>query len=190
MTNHFKDVEYRELVGAPGWAPPVYKEWTPVPASIQNMRFASGTQFRMKPTVSYAVEFNATKEVAGYSTYDVKQNAVDFVATLLENSTDPISVKRVEISKDFHTELFNRNVQFRILGTATKWQSISGFQTEGYNGELSLRVRPDYYYRVSTIDNLVVGHVEFDDVERVAEYVNNRIRTEGLDFQVRKIRYV
>src|ERR1700694_1888846 len=98
MTNAFKDVQYRDLVGKPGWQEPEYIEWADVPANIQTFRFGSGTQFRMKPKTTYTVTY-IQGAFSGISTTYTHQDALNTISRLLEESAENIHVKKEETSK-------------------------------------------------------------------------------------------
>jgi hypothetical protein len=190
MKDVMKNIQYRspkEKVA--GWQIPTYGDWTPfeVTENYKEYTFPSHTQFRLKPVIKFEVHLPD----GSVGTFGDKDNAMFRVAELIDEGCK-VTVQRVECSRlrPIQQELEGKNVQWR---TADKWHPITTFNAQGYEFPVRLRVRPDYYHTVRTINTLgsmpVTSFIDFTDIEDLAKYVDNRIRTNGFDFSVVKVNY-
>ena len=183
--NVLEGVQYRNVKGSPNaWLAPVYEDWQDVPEGM--VKFPGKTEFRMKPKNAYILH---TKK--NNMNVDLSHTTLDKAISELKsyvNEGKSVTIERVETTPDIFVEMTNRNVQFNASGG--DWQYFRDYRFSGYSTEVVFRIRPDYYHVVNTIDHNISGQLKFDDIEKLAKAVDNRIRTDGLDFSVTKVKYV
>jgi len=152
--------------------------WVDVPEGKNS--FHANTEFRMKPLTEYRLHENLT-----YKTIRNKTSLMEEISKKID-AGDNIQVSQVEVATTKFTDPLLQ------VKKNDQWVNISiGDKPVKLIYASTFRLRPDFYYQVTTIGNaLVTGSVEFEDADKLAEYVNNRIRTNGMDFSVRKVRYV
>lgn len=152
--------------------------WIDVPEGKNE--FPIHTEFRMKPLTVYRVHENLK-----YVTYRNKTSLMEAISKKID-AGDNIQVSLVEEATTKFTDPLLQ------VYRQDKWTNISiGDKPVKLTYASKFRLRPDFYYTVSTINNpLITSHIDFEEADKLAEYVSNRIRTNGLDFSVRKVKYV
>lgn len=187
MTNFLAGAEYRFPRNGGIAFNPQWTEWMAIEYPTQV--FPEATQFRMKPVIKYAVASESTSTV-----FDFEDDALNEVAEQIRLQKQVTLTKR-EVTGNFKETFSGKNLQFRnLLGelSPASWQDFSNFNPAGfgYAWNVEFRIRPDYQYEVNTLDGPVSGKQQFDDLEEVIKYVDNRLRTNGLDFSVKKVKNV
>lgn len=188
MSNPFDGVQFREHSKGDkiSWSsePPTFAtEW----ADVGDRReFAKGTEFRMTPRTHYQVSLPQTKAAV----YTTKKDVMTAIAIALE-AGQFIEVTPIPVETDLGATMAARRIQYIVSDdrVVSSWQGFRALASVTLS-PITLRVRPDHYHRVVTRDGLISGEVDFDDIERLAKYVDNRIRTNGLDFSVTRMAYV
>lgn len=158
------------------------KDWLDIPEKM--ISFPAHTQFRIKPLTTYqvSVSLNTTTHTDIAVVHKVTAN-------LLEQG------QSYQVSVFDKTPAWTRtNLQFRQPDSASKseWQDATkllGANPLRMTYATEFRQRPDHYHVVDTLDTVVRGSVVFHDIEELAAYVDKRIRTNGLDFKVSKVKY-
>lgn len=185
MTNILEGVQFREpLIKFPHWNPKdpyvlndTYGDWTNVPEG--KVSFSKGIQLRCKPSVSYKVTILSSTTI-----HKDKNAAMSVVAQALEsNKTAMISA----VEGALLTIGPDRKLQYKT-GTS-KWQGITIASSFTVDATYTFRIRPDFYHIVDSTDPISRGSLDFHDIEDLAKYVDNRIRTNGMDFRVTKVKY-
>lgn len=151
--------------------------WTDIEAG--QVSFPANTEFRMKPVKVFHLHEGAT-----YRTFTDRASLDKAIAEKLENE----QTVQVSMGETTSTKLSADNLQVFDGKTWTSTQ-IGGHSVR-YSYAAKFRIRPDYYHEVTTIDPLIRGSVSFHDIDELTKYVDNRIRTNGLDFSVKKVRYL
>lgn len=186
MTHPLEGVQFRARKATfPTYKEDEYEDWSNVPVTGTTSKiFATGTQFRMAPVIQYQVIDEAHKITDGFLS---KTDAMALVSKLID-AGQPATIKSIDKTPDLIQHLFNRNVQFSVAGTYT-WRAMTYFNPSSVEGRISFRVRPDHHFQVAFTNPLQSAVIDFDDVEKLAQYVDNKIRTGHYDFNVRAISY-
>lgn len=184
MTNPFKGMQYADRrKNFPSWNDKdsdVYYEWKDVEQA--DMVFATSTRIRMKPETVYhlhvagnsQVFYNKDTLMSAVASHVVKDQEIRIVPGVSPLAT--ISVPKLQMK--------------RYGVDSGDWTDIKvGSSPIVLNYATVFRIRPDYYHVVDSIDPINRGSVAFYDIDKLANYVNNRIRTNGLDFSVKKVKY-
>lgn len=150
--------------------------WEDVP--VGKTSFPTNTQFRMKPEMVYKLH-----EGASYRTFANRSSLMVEINKKLD-AGDTVSVSSGEQTSTKHS-----NPLLQVFD-GVKWASvnISG-QPAVFAYAANFRLRPDHYHKVVTQDSLVKGEIDFHDIDKLAAYVDKRLRTNGLDFSVKKVKY-
>lgn len=141
--------------------------------------FPANTQLRMKPELVYKTHGGATP-----GTFNNRATLLDEINKKLDKKeTVQVTVEEKTSSKvsDSLLQVFD--------GKSWKYVVISG-NTTVFTYAPKFRLRPDHYHRVMTLDGVIKGELEFYDTDELAKYVDNRIRTNGLNFSVTKVKYL
>lgn len=191
MTNILEGIQYREpMLKFPHWNPrdpysinDTYGDWQDIPEGL--VTFGDKTQLRAKPTFSYDVSVESS---VTYTTYKSKDAAMSAIANLIATGERVSIVPSTKIADI--TNFQSRKLQYYISVPNAQWIDLAGLGSVlTLPGKVKFRVRPDYYHVVDSIDPVSRGSVSFHDVDELAKYVDNRIRTNGLDFSVKKVKY-
>ena len=192
MTNFLKDVEYRYLSkGGYSVAGNGFTEWEPV--NRIDRVFPEGTVFRVTPYTEYEISTDEGVQ----EKFRNKDKALSSVARLVTDGHE-VTIQGNVYVPDVKLRLVENKVEFRTRSTNKAgtvvthgdWYNFYTFSLEyGYAQEIELRQRPDFQYKVTTIDDVISGEVSFDDVDKLTQYLDNRIRTNGMDFSVRRVPY-
>lgn len=184
MTNPLKGLQYRTykpnqfvtyLDGEDN-----YEEWKDV--ENLNEAFPSGTQLRIKPEYVYRVEDDTFVR-----DFTDKDKAMSYLAGLVEGGKAP-AIRRDEKSTNLEDFLMSRHVQFSI-GNG-KWQPLTYMNAHRFSNRTFLRIRPDEYFVVSASSGISKAELRFEDVESLAKYLNDKVRTGMYNFSVRSVKYV
>lgn len=140
--------------------------------------FPTKTEFRYKPEKIFQLHEGTT-----YRTF-TDRNLLNMA---IKDRLDNEQTVQVSIGETASSKRSNPKLQ-TFDGKAWVSVVISGAPCH-FSYATKFRIRPDYYHTVTTNDLLVTGTVTFHDIDELAKYVDNRIRTNGLDFSVKKVRY-
>jgi len=177
MTHPLKGIEYREFkVAFPNYMykdDRNYEEWKSAEEEPIGRAYPSGTQFRVKPVVRWDVDIRDSG--ATPTCVKTREDLDKLVAELLDAEQD-FKIKTIDLTQDIHELLFNRNVQFSTAGSE-KWQSTNNFNFGAATSRITFRVRPDNYWEVTTTIGISKSTVSFDDVDKLAVYMDKQIRT-------------
>ena len=187
MTNILEGVQFREPNAKfPHWnrtdeyaRTETYGIWQDVPAG--RVEFSAKTQFRSKPVLSFRVTTQGST-----TTHQDKDAAMSFVAQSIHNGYD---VSIVCMPSPTPT-IIGPDRKLQCTDQKGAWHFVTISSTFTLDTNSTFRIRPDFYHTVDTHDPLIKGTVSFHDIEELAKYVDKRIRTDGVDFTVRKVKYV
>jgi len=157
----------------------VWGFWQPVPSG--KTKFSARTRFRMAPV--YAYEVRTDKSVV----YKNRTDAMSEVAAYL-NIGMQATIRKFESPED---QVANPLLQYQF-GDGNWQQAQIGSTPVSFTNAPEFRIRPDYYHRVTTLASASVANavVDFHDVDALAKYVDNRIRTDGPGFTLAKVAYL
>lgn len=178
MTYFFKGFQYRESTEKNQSFKDTGEDWLDIPERMTS--FPAHTQIRMKPVTTYSIS-------SGLNTIKLTDEEIAkiTVRNLITNRT-PFSVSIADSPPKFTLE----HLQYRQKDAANpEWRPTSIGMPVRYTYATEFRIRPDHYHVVNTLDSVVKGSVAFHDIEDLAAYVDNRLRTNGLDFEVKKVKY-
>lgn len=189
MTNILEGVQFREPNPKfPHWnttdeyaRTETYGIWQDVPEG--RVQFSAKTQLRSKPTFNYKVTANGKS-----TTFNHKDEAMSAVAQNIFNGYETI----IHPIESVYPKIIgaDRKLQHRN-NTGGTWIDVTIGTPFTCTAALTFRIRPDFYHVVDSAESpRIMGSVKFHDVDELAKYVDNRIRTEGVDFTVRKVKYV
>lgn len=183
MTNFLAGMQYADRKKPfPSWndsPSDVYYMWKDV--TDPNIVFASGTRIRMKPEYDYHLVVND----GGPMHFGHKDTLMTAVARHVLNG-DTVKISSAPSTRSAKI----KNLQANTMDRNGDWQDYSlGASPLVVSRPMVFRIRPDHYHIVDSIDPINKGSLDFHDIEKLAKYVDNRIRTNGLDFSVRKVKY-
>jgi hypothetical protein len=157
-----------------------YSDWQDVPAGT--VSFSKGTKLRAKPSPSYEVFLSDGTS----SKFRTKDSAMSEVARALEIGR---TAKIVTVNDRINSMGTERKLQYKTP-SMDGWSNFSVSSPFTLQTSYTFRIRPDHYHRVTTISGNTAADIEFFDIDALTKYVDNRIRTNGLDFKVIKVKYV
>lgn len=186
MTNFLKEFQFREPSSdLPNWDDEEYfSDWQDIEDS--SGIFNSRTQFRLKPKYVYSV---ATKDMPKSEQFKSFQEMTERVNVLVEEG-HIVTIEKAELTTGGVIDyMLSNNIQFKESNKGM-WRNATYFSPSGHSNILTFRTRPDYYYNISTNNDVITGEITFDDIEDAAVYVNSRVRTEGMSFSFQRVKYV
>jgi len=150
--------------------------------------YPANTKFRVKPSFGYTV--SSQKGIAAIQDsfdFNDKDAMMKHVATKLDGGFR-ISISPTPHEQSITAVVAGRNIQYRL--GKDNWTTLYGIATElVFSGPLKFRIRPDFYHVVDSLDPVSKGSISFHDIDDLAKYVDDRIRTNGLDFSIKKVWY-
>lgn len=157
-----------------------YEEWK----DVENLNdyFPSGTQLRIKPEYVYQVADDTFVK-----DFTDKDKAMSYLAGLVEGGKAP-TIRRDEKSTNLADFLESKRVQFST-GNG-KWQPFTYMNAHRFSNRALLRIRPDEYFVVTVVNGISKSELQFEDVESLAKYLNDKVRTGMYNFSVRSVKYV
>lgn len=187
MTNAFEGIQFRSRRNTfVSFNEDPYEDWQDMPIFWATKVFPSGTQIRVTPVVQFEVLAHGFGENFT-EIFMTKTKAIERASKMLSDGKN-VSIKVVDKTPDITTQLFNRNVQFCAVGTEV-WRSINYINLDNITGPITFRVRPDHHFQVVFSNPLQNATIDFDDVDRLAKYVESKIRTGTYNFTVKAIKY-
>lgn len=173
----------------PTWKQTVSEPWTDwLDTDAHITKFRGPLKLRMKPTFEYVVSRRKGLDVT-VDTFSSKEEMSRHISKHIDDNID-INIRRAETTTK--SDIASRKLQYRVTNvTDSAWKNLTTVNsTVTYQGAIEFRIRPDHYYQVITNHNVIGGIVEFHDIDDLDRYISGRIRTGGLDFSVRKVKYV
>jgi len=187
MTNAFEGIQFRSRRNTfVAFNEEPYEDWQDMPLFWTTTVFSSGTQFRVTPVDQFEILASGSGENFT-ERFMTKTKAMERASKMLSDGQN-VSIKVVDKTPDITTRLFNSNVQFCAVGTEV-WRSINYINLANITGPVTFRVRPDHHFQVVFSNPLQNATIDFDDVNRLAKYVESKIRTGTYDFTVKAIKY-
>lgn len=182
MTNPLPDLQYRIYRSQfATYLDDNYEDWQDV--TDLNYVYPTGTQLRVKPVVTYDV-----KDDLLVKPFSDRDQAINYMTGLVE-SGKTVSIKRVDKSKDLGKFLSDKKVQWCTPGT-DRWQAMSYLNYSRFPNRVQLRIRPDEYFVVTVSNGMAQSDIHFEDVESLAKYLDNKVRTGMYNFSVKAVKYV
>lgn len=183
MANLLVGVQYRTLKAQlPSWrVEENYNEWQDCGHLTD---FPSGTEFRVKPVISYKVTFNGKLD----SSHEDKTRAMARVSKLTEDDFIVEVSKEVRASPGIATYLSDMNIQFKLAGSE-KWMNPPHFGGTAVGSPIRFRKRPDTYFDVSIQTGIAQSRLTFDDVDELSKYLDRQLRTSDNNIVIQRRAY-
>lgn len=171
MVNILEGLQFREPnPHMPSWNEK-YGDWKDAKGETV---FSTGTQFRLEPKFEYVVRYNGT---IGQKTPS-KTNAMASVSTYIEQGFT-VSLEKLDLTMPSVSEwLSTKKIQYQAIGQ-DKWVHGQYFShgPTGISNRMKFRLRPDTYFQVDIKNGIVMSTLEFDDVDKLSEYLDRQLRT-------------
>jgi hypothetical protein len=166
---------------------PTWSAFSPAASGV--VKFSGPTRFIADSVITFEVTYYHDN-ISNTDTFSSKDKAFDFMGNKLEDGYS-VSCRKRELTPAIDDVIKGRKLQYRVLSGVfnNNWNDLTRMSNElTFNGGVEFRIRPDYFHVVTTI-SITSGSITFEDIEDLAKYVDKRIRTNGLDFYVRKVKY-